>query len=303
MSSTKTKWLIIALAALIVLVIPWTLSMFAGQHSFHEVNDVKTGCSKCHEDIWHELDSSLTITAHKRAANNTNYTTYLSVGGILYNGTAYESLNGVPDYYPVIYSIDFKDDIIGDNLTYDNGDTAYFWENASVGWEQNTWNTTLTQFNSSNEYRLASINIDGVSGISTDEVCNICHNITLFGLSGTHTKMIVRGCDDDRCHGNWNHSYNDPDLFVYSSIKLTNVGSNLSSSLHASFYLNASNESSPYEAGNPFGHIAGNEYNSYISKGYWTCMGCHSGAQTDITIIPAEPYDHSDFNAEKQRYR
>jgi len=303
MNNIQTKWLIIALAALVVLIIPYTLSMFAGQHSFHDVNDVKSGCSKCHEDICQDLDGSPTIEAHKRAANNTNYTTYMYVGGISYNQTANESLDGSLDHDPVIYSMDFVGKTIGNDSTYDNGDIAYFW-NESV-WKKATWNNTYpTTFDSAGESLLISIDLDGSGDISTDEVCNICHNITLFGLSGTHSKMTVRVCDDDRCHGNWNHSYNDPDLFTSSTaVKITNVGLNLSSSIHASFYQNASNDSSPYLAGSPFDHTAGNTNSSYISKGYWTCEGCHSGAQTEITFVEASPYDHSDFNAEKERYR
>jgi hypothetical protein len=303
MLKSQTKWLLIALAALTVLVIPWTLSMFAGQHSFHEVNDVKTGCSKCHQDIWYELDNSSTIDKHKRAANNTNYTTYMYLGGISFNKTASESLDNIPGNYPVIYTIGFEGNTIGDNSTYDNGDIAYFWNGTVSEWQKAEWNTGSDYFDSANEFKNISIEIDGIPGISTDEVCSICHNITLFGLSGTHTKKIVRVCDDDRCHGNRNNSYNDPDLFVNSPILLTNVGFNLSSSIHAAFYLKASNESSPYVAGIPFGHTAGNEYDTYISQGYWTCMGCHSGAQVDITFIEAEPYDHSNFNAEKERYK
>ena len=303
MVKTNAKWLIIALVALLVLTIPWTMSMFAGQHSFHEVNDVKTGCSKCHEDIWQELEISPTIAVHKNAASNTNYTTYMFVGGISFNKTAFENMDGVLTYYPVIYSIDFAEITIGDNSSYASGDVAYFW-NDSFGWEKATWNTTLPKrFDPSDEFYNISIDIDEIPGITTDEVCHLCHNISLFGLSGTHTKMIVRVCDDDRCHGNWNHTYNDPDLFDDSSIKLTHVGSNLSSSIHASFYLTASNESTAYAAGSPFGHKAGNEYNSYISKGYWSCLGCHSDAQTDIEIIPAGLYNHSDPDAERQRYR
>ena len=301
MSKSQTKWLLIALAALTLLVIPWTLSMFAGQHSFHEVNDVKTGCRKCHEDIWQDLDDSSTIDKHKRAANNTNYTTYMYVGGISYNTTAYESFDGNLGNYSVIYTIDFKDNTVGNNSTYHDGDIAYFW-NVSV-WEKTEWNNTTFMFDPTGVFKLISIDIDETPGITTDEVCNICHNISLFGLSGTHSKMTVRVCDDDRCHGNRNHSYNDPDLFVDSPILLTNVGSNLSSSIHAAFYLKASNESSPYVAGSPFNHTAGNEFDSYISQGYWTCMGCHSEAQVDITFIEAEPYDHSNFSAEKERYR
>lgn len=292
----------IALAALALLIIPYTLSMFAGQHSFHDVNDVKTGCSKCHEDIWQDLDGSPTIDAHKRAANNTNYTTYMYVGGISYNPTAYESLDSSLDYYPVIYTMDFEGDTIGTNSTYDDGDISYFWNISS--WKKATWNASGSTFGSTSDSILISIDIDGTVGISTDEVCNICHNATLFGLSGTHTKMTVRVCDDDRCHGNWNHSYNDPDIFTSSTaVKVTNVGLNLSSSIHASFYQNASNISSPHVAGSPFGHTAGNEYNSYLSKGYWTCEGCHSEAQTEITFIEAEPYEHTNFSAERQRYR
>jgi hypothetical protein len=302
MNSSQSKWLMIAVASLAVLLIPLTLSMFAGQHTFHEVNDVKAGCSKCHEDIWQDLDGSPTIEAHKRAAGNTNYTTYMYVGGISYDQAAYESLDSSLDYYPVIHTIDFEDDTISTNSTYDNGDIAYFWNTSS--WEKATWNASGSTFDSTSDSILISIDIDASGDISTDEVCNICHNITLFGLSSTHSKMTVRVCDDDRCHGNWNHSYNDPDIFTSSTaVRVTNVGLNLSSSIHSSFYQNASNDSSPYVAGSPFGHTAGNEYDSYISKGYWTCEGCHSGAQTDITFVEAEPYDHSDFSAERQRYR
>lgn len=301
MNSNQSKWLMVAVVSLAVLLIPLTLSMFAGQHTFHEVNDVKSGCSKCHEDIWQDLDVSPTIEAHKRAAGNTNYTTYMYVGGISYNPAAYESLDSSLDYYPVIYTIDFQDDTISTSSTYDDGDTAYFWDTSS--WEKATWDSSGSTFDSTSDSILISIDIDGSGDISTDEVCSICHNITLFGLSGTHSKMTVRVCDDDRCHGNWNHSYNDPDLFASSQTMLTSVGSDLGSSIHSTFYANASNTSSPYYAGSPFGHTAGNEYNSYLSKGYWTCMGCHSNAQTEITFVEAEPYEHSNFSSERQRYR
>ena len=220
-----------------------------------------------------------------------------------FKANARESLDNISGNYPVIYTIDFNKNIIGNNSTYDNGDIEYFWNGTVSEWEKAEWNSGSNYFDSANESVLISIDIDGNPGISTDEVCNICHNITLFGLQGSHSRMTVRVCDDDRCHGNRDNSYNDPDLFVNPSIILTSAGSNLSSSIHASFYCNASNESSPYLAGSPFNHTAGNEYDSYISKGYWTCMGCHSDAQTNITFIKAEPYDHSDFNAEKERYR
>ena len=293
----KNLWMGLAIASLALFMIPYTVSMFAGQHTFYNVCDMESKCSKCHEDVWNQLDGSQTVEAHKNAANNNNYTTYMGVGGIEYDKTAHENYNSIYSYYPVTYTMDFVDDTIGDNQTYDNGDVAYFWN--SSRWEKTIWDGS--SFISTGEFKLIRLDTNNDGSIDTNELCSFCHNTTLFGLSGTHTRRTVRVCDDDRCHGNQNRTYNDPDLFGEDS-GAAHVGVNLSRSVHAAFYLSASNESSPHVAGEPFGHGAGNVHGSYISKGYWSCMGCHSGAGANITFGQAEHYGHGDESA-PTRYR
>ena len=279
----KTLWMGLAIASLALFLVPYTVSMFAGQHTFYNVCDMESKCSKCHEDVRSQLDECQTVNAHKNAANNKNYTTYMSVGGISYDKNAHENYNGISGYYSVIYTMD--------------RDVAYF-RNGS-GWEKTVWDGS--SFISTGEFKLISLDTNTDGSIDTDELCSFCHNTTLFGLSGTHTRRTVRVCDDDRCHGNQNHAYNDPDLFGEDS-GATHVGLNLSRSVHAAFYLSASNESSPYAAGEPFGHAAGNVHGSYISKGYWPCMGCHSGAGTNITFGQGVHYGHG-YEGEPTRYR
>ncbi len=277
----RNLWMILAIASLTLFAIPWTLSMFAGQHTFYDVCEMNSKCSKCHADVWSQLDGSQTVIAHKNAANNNNYTTYMSVGGIEYNGS-------------VIYTMDFVDGVHG------SGDVAYLWDRNSGKWEKAIWEDA--SFNPTGELELVSLDIDSSGSVSTDELCNFCHDTLLFGLSGTHTRRTVRVCDDDRCHGNRNHNYNDPDFFDAGS-KATIVGSDLSEYAHAALYLSGCNESSPHAAGLPFGHAAGNVNGADISKGYWACLGCHSDAGVAITFEAAETYGHDVDEETPTRYR
>jgi hypothetical protein len=80
----KITLLTIAIASLALFVLPNTISMFVGQHTF----EAGVRCQKCHVAEYCELCEASTIYNHTRAANNTNYTTFLSVGGI-----EYDSLN------------------------------------------------------------------------------------------------------------------------------------------------------------------------------------------------------------------
>ncbi len=270
--------MILAIATLVLFLIPYTVSMFAGQHTFYDVCDMDSKCIKCHKDVWEQLDSCPTVYAHKNAANNKNYTTYMAVGGIEYDGS-------------VIYTMDFTDG------THDDGDVAYFQNDHQ--WEKRVY--TGSSFEPTGESMLISLDTNGDAEIDTSELCSFCHNTTLFGLSGVHTMRTVRVCDDDRCHGNRNHTYNDPDFFEGGS-GATHVGMNLSHSVHGPFYLSASGEPSPNVAGMPFGHEAGNVHGQYISKGYWTCMGCHSEAGVAIAFGDSEHYGHG-HEDEPTRYR
>jgi hypothetical protein len=91
----------------------------------------------------------------------------------------------------------------------------------------------------------------------------------------------------------------DPENVTY----VVTAGYNLSeSNVHQSFYLNLSNQSSTYSAGNPFGDTCGNANGSALSRGHWTCVSCHSDVGTDVTLNPHPVYDHSNASAPRRRY-
>lgn len=262
----KKIMLYIATMAILLAVIPSTISLYANQHTFYGKYSVS--CMKCHFDIQQELnDSQNTIyNAHRDAAHNTNYTTYLAIGGIEYNASNSTIIT-----------------ISGEKWV----------------WKNNEWERT-----SDNERRLLSLDHNDNGIIDGQEICFLCHGAALFGLKG-HANVTVRTCDDDRCHGNKNNFYNDPDLFENSSFSKTAAGNLISkNNVHKYYYNSSSNESSNYNAGKPFNHTPGNTdpSGSKLSKGYWTCLGCHSQVTVNVSIKPAEPYNHSDPYAPKHRY-
>jgi len=241
--------LIIGLLALAMFIVPDILSMFAGQHRYYD----EISCKRCHIAEYNEVNGSATGQVHIRAASNTNYTTYLAIGGI--------------DYYPsngTIHSVDNK-----------------IWT-----WNGTSWTNGSTSL-------LVSLDHNINSEIDENEICHLCHNKSLIDKPDVHA-MTMRTCDDDWCHGNRNYVLNDPELFNSSQTRF-NVGMvfNYSGNIHRAFYFSQSNESTRYIAGEPFNHIMGNVKGDYFSKGYWTCIGCHSEVQVDIEIIPGE-YNHTD---------
>ncbi|MEA3324481.1 MAG: hypothetical protein U9Q37_05000 [Euryarchaeota archaeon] len=267
----KIALLTIAIVSLALFVLPNTISMFVGQHTF----EAGVQCQKCHAAEYAELcESTTTLVAHKRAANNTNYTTFISVGGI--------------KYYPSNSTIR----AINSNKWVWNGT----WDGGNGTWENGS------------EHRLVSLDFNGDGGIDGAEICHLCHNASLFGIEDAHA-VTVRVCDDDRCHGNRNHAYTGDaaDLFANPSAVeyVVTAGYNLSrENVHQSFYLNLSNQSSTYAAGHPYGILdpCGNAHGSELSRGHWTCVGCHSDVGTDVTLNPHPVYNHSDANAAPRRY-
>ena len=263
----KIILLTIAIVSLALFVLPNTISMFVGQHTF----EAGVPCQKCHAAEYAELYGAPTIDVHKRAANNMNYTTFLSVGGIEYNSSNSK-----------ILTIGGKEWVW--NGTWDGGNGT--WENGS-------------------EHKLVSLDFNGDGEIDGAEICHLCHNSSLFGIEG-HA-VTVRVCDDDRCHGNRNHTYlgDATDMFANPEnvTYVVTAGYNLSrGNVHQSLYLNLSNQSSTYPAGSPFGHSCGNAYGSTLSRGHWTCIACHSDVGTDVTLNPHPVYNHSDANAPQRRY-
>lgn len=212
-------------------------------------------CEKCHSDILAEIEpSGYVYEKHREAAGNINYTTYLSLGGTDYSGGVITAYDG-------------------------------------TNW---TWNTSLKAWQYGSQLRNISLDRNNNGGIDGAEICMLCHNASLAG-SSDHTGIIVRGCDDDMCHGNRNNISNSPALFNKTSPDIVAAGYNLSQdNIHQQFYLEVSNQSSRYGAIMAFDRTPGNIKDNHISKGHWTCEGCHTGAVINLTIIPPAPYSHTD---------
>ncbi len=260
----KKILLYLALMAFSLYSIPNTVALFAGQHTSYE--GLGLSCDRCHSDVLSQVQAGASYQKHRAAAANTNYTTYLALGGKAYNGsiTAYDGI-------------------------------LWTWDSASGKW-QNSSNTS--------EKKLVKLDTDSTIGINGGEICMLCHNATLTG-STAHTGIVVRVCDDDRCHGNRFNFNNSPQLFNSNKPNITAAGYYLSrGNVHDVFYLDASNQSSGYAAGLTFGQIPGNANGSsgFISRGHWTCEGCHTGAAVNVTIIQAPVYNHLDPYAAKNRY-
>ncbi len=261
----RTVLLYIAILALTVSMTPNVMTVFASQHTFY--SGVGLNCVTCHSDVKNQLDPDNFVNLkHKEAALSHNYTTYLAIGGVSYNRTAR-------------------------NITVADGSVwtwnGSFWRNSSA----------------SSQYMNVSLDENSNGAIGSDEVCLLCHSRSLLG-AGTHAgTAFVSACDEDRCHGNRLYNYNDPSLFgIYGNV--TAAGYNLSlDNIHQRYYLTMSNQTSTYRGVDLFGYTHGNVNNSYVSRGYYVCLGCHSDVSTNITLILPATYDHGDINEPRGRYQ
>lgn len=221
-------------------------------------------CEKCHSDILAEIETSGYVYEKHRDA----------AGNINY--TTYLSLGGLDYSGGVITAFDGK---------------IWEWDPAQKTWKNGSLARNVSLDRNNNGV------IDGA------EICMLCHNASLAG-STDHTGIIVRGCDDDSCHGNKNYVYNSPALFNKTTPDIIAAGYNLSqANIHQPLYLEASNQSSRYGAIMAFNRTPGNINGDHISKGHWACEGCHTGTVTNITIIPPPLYSHTDNSSPvKSRY-
>lgn len=256
----KRILLYIALMFVGLYAIPNTVALLQGMHSYIEGSDIL--CSTCHGNVAAEVSTSA-IYKHTLAANNSNYTTYLAIGGVEY----YANNNTIRDSYNSLW-------------TYGSG----------------TW----TNGTASKIVRLDK-NDNGI--IDGDEVCGLCHNITLAG-ENAHAAIVIT-CDDDRCHGNKNYNYNSPALFFNGTKKITAVGYNLSTGeIHRKFYIASSNESTHFAAGAPFGYTQGNADpgGTLISQGFYSCVTCHTDVGQGAALPAKELFNHSNPDQPKGRY-
>ncbi len=99
-------------------------------------------------------------------------------------------------------------------------------------------------------------------------VCQMCH-VAKTPSSTAHTQIIVRVCTDLNCHGNNattnNTAYRDAGR----------AGPNLGSpNAHEAWFDLFSGQLASYQ----------NESGSNYTKGYWTCVGCHTHAEVSLNL-------------------
>lgn len=255
----------IALLALAVSAMPNVATLFANQHTFYSSANIN--CATCHSDVNNQLElGSYVNLKHKEAALNYTYTTYLAIGGISYNKNN-RSIT-----------------VVGNNIWTWNGS---FWINSS----------------NPSQNRNESLDKNGNGAMDEGEVCMLCHSRDLLGSEVHAGTVAVSACDEDRCHGNRNYMFNDPSVMNITA-NVSAAGYNISvNNIHSGYYLTSSNQSSTYPAVALFGYTHGNVNGSSVSRGYYTCLGCHSEVSTNITLILAPTYDHGDINEPKGRYQ
>lgn len=249
--------------AISVYAMPDVASVFANQHSFYKSQDIM--CESCHSDVNNQVGTGDVFSKHKEAALNNTYTTYLAIGGISYNA-------------------------VNRSITVYGG---HNWQ-----WNGSVW------INNSNpsQYKNVSLDENGNGAIDSGELCMLCHAV-LSGMSAHAGSMAVAACDDDRCHGNRNYIYNYPGILGISA-NVSAAGYNISSNnIHSSYYLTLSNQSSPYPSVDLFGYTHGNVYSNSVSRGYYSCIGCHSEVSMNINLVQVQTYNHSGIDEPQGRYQ
>jgi hypothetical protein len=115
------------------------------------------------------------------------------------------------------------------------------------------------------------LNITTGVNIDKTKVCPLCHT-TETKISGSHTQVITRLCQDPDCHG-----YNSTKFGDYIIFEGQNVTEKLNSSYdaHSGWYSAAEGVDSDRAKANTSNTEIG-EWGTDYGQGYMTCLGCHS---------------------------
>jgi hypothetical protein len=103
-------------------------------------------------------------------------------------------------------------------------------------------------------------------GDAKRNVCQLCHlaEQDSQAVDGTHTRLIVRACTDEDCHGN----STTEGVFSGTYATAGQVGLRLGNStdVHSGWFKGMEQQSSIYQ----------NEDGGNYSKGFYACLGCHT---------------------------
>lgn len=290
--------MVLAIAAVGLFAMPSMLATYAGTHTVEAnapgTTDGSTSgkaldCRECHGYIDSAAQASADSTGiyqkHINPANDTNYTTYMA-----YYGT--DMTSNIAD---LGYSID-----PAATGTYD----IFFTANVNKSNNKVRPGAILGRANSTAngkalwDWYVVSQGSGSGSTIgekATDEYkskpwggCLFCHRAAYF-YGGTHTRVQVRGCTNDYCHGNNATARPDGKSYMadvpgYATSKAAQTGKwlNRSSDAHNKWFNASSQQQDSYisaKTGQP------------LNKDYYTCMGCHTHANVQLSITKSTGYD------------
>jgi hypothetical protein len=127
-----------------------------------------------------------------------------------------------------------------------------------------------------------TINISNTPTGSLDDVCWMCHIQELDAtVSGGHTKVVIRVCTDEDCHGD-----QVSDDGVGSCEVFTSGFGGVNSSCNVTGKLNSSADAhwNFYRPLEGFNSTIGNEDGGNYGMGFVSCMACHTHVGLDLNI-------------------
>ncbi|KCZ70821.1 hypothetical protein ANME2D_02846 [Candidatus Methanoperedens nitroreducens] len=286
----NTKYLmVLAIAAVGLFAMPNLLATYAGTHTV-EYNDpnIASGssgkaldCRECHQYIF---DAAALASAnagsiwvkHGQAADDTNYTTYVA-----YYGTDMNNDSANISAYPG-YNLFFTANAQQSSGKVKPGDILG--RNATGAW--------IVVSNAGGGV-IGQVATDSYGGKEWS-ACLVCHRAAYF-YGGTHTRVQVRGCTNEWCHGA-NTTVSNPstgrdagvsymaDISKFASSKAAQTGKQLNRSVDAhNKWFRASAEQPDYYKN----ALTGEQLN----QDYYTCMGCHTHANVQLNIEKSTGFD------------
>jgi len=112
-------------------------------------------------------------------------------------------------------------------------------------------------------------------------VCQLCHaaEADATTVSGSHTKLVIRVCTDEDCHGN--STTRGAELPEYAAAGYVGLNLSTSSDPHSGWFKGLEARQSPRYK---------NEDGGYYSQGFYACLGCHTHLGMTLNITRPNSY-------------
>ncbi len=320
----KSKYLIVlAIAAVGLFAMPGLLATYAGTHTITDNAPGTPGpsgkaldCRECHDYIFQAANLTGNNNAqdiwskHNNSAADLDYTTYMAYYGtdMTTNITSIGgSLTQLSSENATVFAFGF-DRFFTARSNQSSGNVKY---GDILGRKNTTGNTNgswyvvdiTNSIDPAGVIRYTKGNVkDDISGKEWSG-CLFCHRSAFF-YGGTHTRLQVRGCTNQWCHGNGatpaggaanarpagvsymgdipSKSGLTTTLSGYSKSAETGKSLNKTADAHNKWFDASAAVDDSYQ--NP---INGENY----TKDYYTCMGCHTHADVDLKITKSTGFN------------